>query len=146
MGVVLRFGTFYAADTGHTQMQIKTARRGLYPFPGPVEGYVSLIQMDDAARAVVAALDVAGGTYNVVDDEPVTRATIARIVADALGKKKLHSVPRALMRGPLALLARSERVSNAKFKAAAGWKPKYPTAREGWPATIADAEAAASKR
>ena len=32
-----------------------------------------MINADDAATAVVAALDVPGGTYDIVDDEPLTR-------------------------------------------------------------------------
>lgn len=30
--------------------------------------------------------------------------------------------------------ARSFRASNAKFKAATGWSPRYPSARAGWAA------------
>src|SRR5262249_29129262 len=32
-------------------------------------------------------------------------------------------------------LTRSLRVSNARFRAASGWAPRYPSARDGWPAT-----------
>jgi nucleoside-diphosphate-sugar epimerase len=34
------------------------------------------------------------------------------------------------------LLARSQRMSNAKLKAAAGWAPKYPSAKEGLPIAV----------
>jgi nucleoside-diphosphate-sugar epimerase len=34
-------------------------------------------------------------------------------------------------------LTRSLRVSNARFKTATGWAPRYPSAREGWAATAA---------
>ena len=29
-------------------------------------------------------------------------------------------------------MARSQRVSNARFKAATGWSPRVPSARDGW--------------
>jgi nucleoside-diphosphate-sugar epimerase len=146
IGVVLRFGQFYAADTGHTQMQLKMARRGLSPFPGRDDAYLAMIHMDDAASAVVASLDAPSGTYNVVDDEPVTRTEAARVVVGALGKKKLRSAPAAMLKvaGPLAMLTRSQRVSNARFKQATDWKPVHASAREGWPAVIAEAGLAAS--
>ena len=35
----------------------------------------------------------------------------------------------------LTSLTRSLRVSNARFRAATGWAPHYPSAREGWIAT-----------
>jgi hypothetical protein len=33
-------------------------------------------------------------------------------------------------------LARSLRVSNRRFKEATGWAPRYPSVREGWPASV----------
>ena len=38
------------------------------------------------------------------------------------------------------LLARSQRVSNERFKKETGWAPRYPSAREGWPAVVAAIE------
>jgi hypothetical protein len=34
-------------------------------------------------------------------------------------------------------LARSQRISNRKLRAASGWAPRFPSVREGWPAVIA---------
>ena len=36
------------------------------------------------------------------------------------------------------LLSRSVRMSNRKFREASGWSPRYPSVREGWPATLAE--------
>jgi hypothetical protein len=41
----------------------------------------------------------------------------------------------ALFGDRLTSLTRSLRVSNARFRAATGWAPRYPSAREGWIAT-----------
>ena len=75
-GVVLRFGVFQAADSHHATSIFKAARRGILLDLGRPNGYLPAIDADDAASAVVAALDVPAGTYDVVDDEPVTRAAV----------------------------------------------------------------------
>jgi uncharacterized protein YbjT (DUF2867 family) len=56
-----------------------------------------------------AALRAPAGTFNVVDDEPLTKWEYAEALACAAGK-------RMWLRGP-------------------GWAPRYPSAREGWIAT-----------
>ena len=90
--------------------------------------------------AHVAALDVAPGAYNVAEDEPLTRREGAAIMADVLHKKKLRTGMSKVLTKAIgsqgSLLARSNRVSNAKFKRATGWTPQYPSQREGWPAII----------
>jgi hypothetical protein len=65
-------------------------RRDVRTSPPPVglvigrpDSYVSSIHLDDAA-AVIAALDVAGGTDNEVDDEPLTKRAYADALAAAL--------------------------------------------------------------
>jgi nucleoside-diphosphate-sugar epimerase len=141
VGVVLRFGMFYGADTTHTQIQLSAAQRGILPFPGPRDGYVSLIQLDDAAAAVVAALDVAAGTYNVVDDEAMTRDEIASVLAGIVGRKRLVAAPRAVTSAggaAMRMMARSQRVSNERFKKASGWEPRYASGRDGLPPVIAE--------
>ena len=72
-GVVLRFAAFYGPDNNHSREMVAAARRGVAPALGAADGYFSIIHTDDAAAAVVAALDVPSGTYNVTDDEPLPR-------------------------------------------------------------------------
>ena len=86
--------------------------------------------MADGGAAVVAALAVPAGTYNVVDDEPLTNRRYADALSAAAGKAAWLRVP-----GRAASLTRSLRVSNARFRGASGWIPMYPSAREGWIAT-----------
>ena len=139
-GVVLRFGQFYAPEATHTIAMVKAAKRHIAPVLGPKDGYISMIDADDAARAVVAALDAPSGTYNVTDDEPVTRDEFASIAADAMGVKRARSLPAALakMSGKNArFMMRSQRVRNDRFKQATGWAPAHRSLREGWPAVTA---------
>ena len=56
------------------------ARRGVLLDVGAPDSYVPMIDADDAAAAVVAALDAPAGTYDIVDDEPLHRARAERRV------------------------------------------------------------------
>jgi nucleoside-diphosphate-sugar epimerase len=135
IGVVLRFGFFYGTGSAHTEEFIRLARRRIGPVAGDPHAYQSSIHLADAASAVVAALDAPAGIYNVVDDEPLTKKEYASAVGAAVGKHPWIRFPGRFARvaGKTSdMLTRSQRVSNAKFKEATGWSPKYPSAREGW--------------
>jgi nucleoside-diphosphate-sugar epimerase len=134
-GVVLRFGQFYAPDATHTMSMLRTARCGWSPFIGPGDAFSPLVHAEDVASAVVASLGVPSGTYNVVDDEPLTNGELADALATALSVTKLRSVPPWLMRlggAKARMLMRSQRVSNRRFRDATGWAPAFPTARDGF--------------
>jgi nucleoside-diphosphate-sugar epimerase len=137
-GVVLRFGWFYGPGAAHSEQLFTLARRHLGLVPGPPDSYVSSIHVADAAAAVAAALEASAGTFNVVDDEPLTKREYAQALARAAGTAMwLRGPGRAawLFGDRLTSLARSLRVSNARVRAATGWAPRYPSAREGWIAT-----------
>ena len=142
--VVLRFGLFYGPDSEFTQEMVRAIRKGFAMAMGRPDGYVSSIAHDDAASAVVAALDAPSGIYNVVDDEPLTRRSLYDALARAVGAPPPRFPPSWLWRlfGSVGeTLARSQRISNAKFKSATAWKPVYPSAREGLVAALADTSA-----
>jgi nucleoside-diphosphate-sugar epimerase len=137
-GVVLRFGWFYGPGATHSEEFFALARCHIVIMMGPPTSYVSSIHVADAGAAVVAALSVAAGTYNVVDDEPLTKRSYADALAAAAGKTAWLRVPgrAALLLGNRSTsLTRSLRVSNARFREASGWRPMYPSVREGWIAT-----------
>jgi nucleoside-diphosphate-sugar epimerase len=139
-GVVLRFAGFYGPDSGILLDLIKLIRKGWAPIPGSPDGFLSSVSHDDAATAVVAALEVPAGVYNVVDDEPLRRREYFGSLAAALGVKppKLPPAWMARLMGSMGeMLARSERISNRKLRAASGWAPKYPSVREGFRALAA---------
>ncbi|WP_253859495.1 NAD-dependent epimerase/dehydratase family protein [Prauserella alba] len=138
--VVLRFGLFYGPGARHSEQMFAAARRHLGPVLGPPENYLSSIHLADAASAVVAALGAPTGTFNVVDDEPLTKRAYADALAEAARTTSLLRMPgRAglLFGDRLTPLTRSLRVNNARFRASADWAPRYPSAREGWNATAA---------
>ena len=133
--VILRFGIFYGHGAAHSEQIMAMALQHIAFQAGAPRSYVSSIHLADAAGAVAAALECAGGTYNIVDDEPLTARENALAMADAVSVKRWVSVP-----GRLALLlgerttsvTRSLRVRNALFRSVTSWKPQYPSVREGY--------------
>lgn len=127
-GVTLRMGAFSGPDAPSTEEALAMARKGIAPLIGPNDAYHSRIDVQDAARAVVAALgDAPAGTYNVVEDQPRTRGELLDDIKREVGRKRLLKIPLWLVRilsGRSGLaLARSQRVSNRLFKETSGWKP-----------------------
>lgn len=138
IGVVLRLGLFYGPGARHSEQFLAMARQHVLPLIGPPESYLSSIHMVDGGAAVAAALHVPAGTYNIVDDEPLTKREYAQALAFAAGSRPWIRGPGRiafLLGDRMASLTRSMRVSNQRFREASGWQPFYPSAREGWIAT-----------
>lgn len=136
--VALRFAYLYGHDSAHTVEAVAAARAGAPYEIGPPDAFRPTVTTDDAAAAVVAALDAPGGLYNVADDEPLRRSEHAEVVARALGDGVAPVPPLDVELPPrAAMLGRSQRVSSERFRRATGWRPRHPSAREGWPAVLA---------
>jgi 2-alkyl-3-oxoalkanoate reductase len=141
VGIVLRFAAFYCADAIQSRDMAEAVRKGWAPLPGSPEAFISSISHDDAASAVVAALELDAGIYNVTDDEPVRRREYFDSLAAVLGVRPPRFPPLWLCHLACSLgelLSRSLRISNRKLRAASQWAPKYPSVREGWQASAAD--------
>jgi nucleoside-diphosphate-sugar epimerase len=139
-GIVLRYGGFYGPDTsfapgGDTYEMVRTRR---FPIVGDGGGVWSLIQVEDAAAATVAAIERgAPGIYNVADDEPAPVREWLPAFADSIGAKPPRHVPAWLGRigggeAGLTMMTAIRGVSNAKAKRELGWQPRYPSWREGF--------------
>ncbi|HKC46511.1 MAG TPA: NAD(P)-dependent oxidoreductase [Gemmatimonadales bacterium] len=139
VGIALRFAYFYGSDSDFSQDGVAMVRRGRAPLLGDPDGYCSSVEHDDAAHAVVAALALPAGIYNVTDDEPVTRRVFADAMALALGLAPPRFFPAWVgkaMGSVAETLSRSQRISNRKLRASSGWAPRYPSVREGWAAVL----------
>jgi nucleoside-diphosphate-sugar epimerase len=104
---------------------------------------MSSVAHDDAATAVVAALNIRAGVYNVVDDEPLRRREYFAALAKALGvpPPKLPPLWLGRLTGSVGeTIARSLRISNRKLREESGWAPRYPSVREGYRAVVAQME------
>jgi nucleoside-diphosphate-sugar epimerase len=134
-GVVLRYGRFYAPDSDQADAVMQTARRGWVLDVGGADTYTPMIDADDAASAVVAALDAPSapdGVYDIVESEPYTRAEQSAALAAAVGRRRLRRVPRWLTPKSTGYLSASQRVSNRAFSDATGWRPLSPNVGVGY--------------
>lgn len=137
-GIIVRMGLFYGPESPQSQDQLRFARWGIASVVGRPDAYHPFVVIEDAAQAIVAALEHApAGIYDVVEDEPPTTAEINAAMAKAAGRRRLRSLPNFLVQATLgreitSVFSRSQRVSNRRFKDAAGWSPRYSTNRGGW--------------
>jgi len=143
-GVVLRYGGFYGPGTslasdGEHAAQVRKRR---WPIVGGGTGVWSMIHIDDAAAATVAAIEHGrAGIYNVVDDDPAPVHEWLPYLADVLGAKPPLRVPAWVGRAGagehgLAMMTSIRGASNAKAKRELGWTPRYASWREGFPAVV----------
>jgi nucleoside-diphosphate-sugar epimerase len=132
---ILRFGVFYGPHAAHSEQIIEMARRHIGFVPGRSDTYISSICVTDGAAAIVAALSAPGGTYNIVDDTPLTKHDYAEACCAAVGVQHWIGAPGRLgllLGDRLTSMTRSLRVSNQRFRDAAGWQPRYPSAADGY--------------
>jgi 2-alkyl-3-oxoalkanoate reductase len=151
--VILHLGFVYGPGGTFKNVFYDQARRGRLRCIGDGANYWSLVHVDDAAAAYVAAVDraPAGTEYNVVDDEPLTLREFVDELTTALGKGRAGNVPRALASlaaGPSAIasLTSSYRVSNSRIRTRLGWRPRHPRVSEGLPAVVAEMRRPAARQ
>jgi nucleoside-diphosphate-sugar epimerase len=139
-GLALRYGFFYGPHTQYAPdgYWAQEVRRRRFPVVGKGEGRLSLIQIEDAAAATVAACERgAPGIYNVVDDEPAALREWLPAYAEALGAKRPLRVPVWLAklvagRQIVAMATSTRGASNEKAKRELGWEPVYSSWRTGF--------------
>ena len=99
--------------------------------PGQV---FSRIHVEDIAAGLVAALDGPPGAYNLGDDLPASQNAVIEEACRLLGSvpPPLQTLEEADL-SPMArgFYAENRRVANGKAKRVLGWRPRYPTYREG---------------
>ena len=107
--------------------------------PGQV---FSRVHVDDLAAGLEASITRprAGGIYNLCDDEPAPNSEVIAYAARLLGVEPPPEVALAdanLSAAAMRFYGESKRVSNARAKAELGWRPAYPTYREGLASILA---------
>ncbi|HEX3366742.1 SDR family oxidoreductase [Phenylobacterium sp.] len=130
-------GIYGPGRSGLDRLRAGQARRIVSP--GQV---FSRVHVDDLAAGLEASIarPRAGGVYNLCDDEPCPNSAVIAYAARLLGLPIPPEVPLAeagLSPAALRFYAESKRVSNARAKAELGWRPAYPTYREGLAAILA---------
>ncbi|MFZ4608081.1 MAG: NAD-dependent epimerase/dehydratase family protein, partial [Caulobacter sp.] len=102
----------------------------------------SRIHVDDIAAGLAASIarPRAGASYNLCDDEPAPSHEVNAYAARLLGLPAPALVPfdqAGLSPAAQRFWGENKRVSNALAKAELGWRPAYPTYREGLTAVLA---------
>ncbi|OYX31297.1 MAG: NAD(P)-dependent oxidoreductase [Caulobacterales bacterium 32-69-10] len=130
-------GIYGPGRSAFDRLRDGTAKRLVKP------GHVfSRIHVDDLAAGLEASIarPRAGGLYNLTDDEPAPAHAVTTYAARLLG---IEPPPETAFDettlSPMArrFWAESKRVSNARAKAELGWRPAYPSYREGLAAVLA---------
>jgi len=152
-GIVLRYGGFYGPGTGLARdgEQLEMIRTRRFPLVGEGRAVWSLVHVDDAAAATVAALERArpAAIYNIVDDEPARVGEVISYLAEVVGAKPPRHIPlwlaRLLGEHMVVLMDEVRGASNAKARRELGWEPVHGSWRDGF-RELALAEPAAPAR
>ena len=94
----------------------------------------SRIHVDDIVSAVQLALDGAAGAYNIADDLPASQNAVIEHACRLLGRDPppVQSLEAAgLSSMARAFYAENRRVATGKARRLLGWRPLYPSYREG---------------
>ena len=135
-GIVVRYGGLYGPGSSDTLGAI--LRKRMFPVIGNGAGIVSSTHVDDAAGGTLAALEHGRrGVYNIVDDDPAPSREFIPAIAEALGAPAPLHIPAwlgRLLAGEVAVTMMTEGrgSSNEKAKRELGWRPFWPTWRDGF--------------
>lgn len=121
-GISLRYGLLYGPGTWYSRIGpfADAVRQGKRPANS---GVSSFLHVKDAARAALLAIDWPEGVVNIVDDEPAAATEWLPQFAAAIGAPP----PPIGQHG-----GHEQGVSNRKARRELGWKPLYPSWREGF--------------
>lgn len=142
---VLRAGYVYGAhDTATTELRDRLMEDRPVRV-GNGHGVANWIYVDDLANAIVSALALRpqGVILNIVDNTPVSPTTFVTYLGDAMALP----VPTRSSGGGLMSLLKAPptepeiidlqtRASNARAAEVLGWKPRFPSYREGLDQTL----------
>ncbi len=143
-GLVLRFGHLYgpgsvfAADGSY----VRQARAGRLPIVGDGGAVFSFTHADDAASAIVSALDRdVSGVLNIVDDTPTPVLEWLPGLARLLDAPAPRRVPAALARLAVggfgvAFMTRLRGADNCRARLRLNWRPRYTSWQDGFAAEL----------
>ncbi len=132
---VLRLAGIYGPGRHHL---LDALRAGAGEVAG-VGGYrLNLVHRDDIVAAILSVLaapsEVAGGVFNVADDGAAPKGEVAAWLAARLGRPAPTFT--GLPAGGRRRVTPDRVIANDRLKAVLGWRPRYPTYREGYEAIL----------
>jgi nucleoside-diphosphate-sugar epimerase len=117
--------------------------KGRFGIIGKGENCIPNIHAADAASAILKAIEKmpVGEKFIIADDTPVSQKDFTLYMAELLNKKKPRKIPAFIIklvigRDLFEIVSTNCIVSNQKAKRILGWKPQYPSYREGLKATL----------
>lgn len=125
---VLRLAGIYGPGRHHFIDQVKAGEAS-----GNGEAHLNLIHRDDIVSGILACfgagVETQGGVFNLCDDQPARKSEITAWLADRLGvlAPRFTGEPASGRRS----VTPDRIIANAKAKAELGWRPRFPTFREG---------------
>jgi nucleoside-diphosphate-sugar epimerase len=141
-GVVLRYGSLYGPGTWYARdgMIYQRVRGSALPLIDEGAGLTSFTHVDDAAGAVVEVLSAGDpGAYNVVDNEPAESSEWIPAYARMIGGPEPLSLTLEQARTQLDWLTVHQLTdqrgaTNFRLRETLGWRPRWPSWREGFAA------------
>jgi nucleoside-diphosphate-sugar epimerase len=142
-GVIqLIYGKIYG-NGGLFRFQYNMMERGRSKIIGKGDNCIPNIHAADAASAIIKAIErlPIGEKFIIADDTPVTQKDFNNLMAELMGKKPPGHIPAFLIKMILGkdfyeIIRMNCVVTNAKAKKMLGWKPAFPSYKEGLEATI----------
>ena len=142
---VVRPGAVYGSDGGFGARVLRSARRGRVVYVGNGGNYVSWVHIEDYANAYINALQggANGHVVAIVDDAPMPSRQSMELLASATGAHPPRRVPIFATRiamGPVitSWATQSARVRNDRAKKLLGWRPRFPSVRDGFAHVLAN--------
>ncbi len=135
--VALRIGFLYGSDVPSTRLMIDQIKRGRLFVPAGLPGVASFVHNDDAAAAIVAAIEQpnVSRVYNVSDDRAIPMSDFIARLAAAASARPPKRVPGWVVRlmAPVIAAMGSENLplDNSRARRELGWTPLYPTVAQG---------------
>lgn len=129
---VLRVAGIYGPGRHHLLSRLLAGNRSA----GAPDRWLNMVHRDDVAGAILHALnaDFSGGLFNVTDNEPVQAKTFEAWLARRLNLDLDALASDA--NGPAKRGESNKRISNRRFFEKFGWRPSYPSYREGYGAIL----------
>ncbi len=139
--IILRLAGLYGPGRHHLLDQV---RAGTPEIAGEGTHHLNLAHRDDVAGAVMALLaapDLAAEEiFNVADDAAATKAEVVAWLAERLGRPAPRFTGGAASRRGGFAAPPDRIISNARLRSRVGWRPRYPSFREGYAAILKDRE------
>ena len=134
---VLRLAGLYGPGRHHL---LDALRRGEEALGGRGEHRLNLVHRDDAASAIFAALAqpeaARGQAFNVADDTAALKSEVVNWLAGRLGRQPPSFQPERVSSRRAATPDRI--ISNRKISLIQGWRPIYPSFRDGYAPLLAE--------